>query len=325
MENEKPLISIVVLNFNGLQFIKRTIPKLFELHYENYEIIVIDNGSTDGSVDYIKSINSIIFLESKRIGEKNYACNLAISNAKGEYILLLDNDLLINDSYILDKLINYTKTLNNVGTISLAYTNENETYSKGYGCYFSYYYSWEKPNLNLSIIKKMNMSIIGSPNGSGFFIKKSIWDAVGGYDDFLPFGGDDDDLGIKLWLQGYKNYLFSESIQTHIGIETRTNTLLYSQKFGKKVFAHLYTIVKNFNFHNMVLTLIGYTLFILLKSIKQSIDRKNLLPFRMAINGYYNFIKNIPYALKKRRFIQSNRKIKKDIFLKIRPNIKTLK
>jgi len=44
MKQKIPLISIVVLNWNGLHFLKETIPSLLDIDYPNYEIIVVDNG-----------------------------------------------------------------------------------------------------------------------------------------------------------------------------------------------------------------------------------------------------------------------------------------
>lgn len=311
-----------MINYNGYNYIQRTIPPLFKFDYPNYEIIIADNGSEDESIKYLKSIKNINIIHSPRKGEKNYACNLAVSKAKGKYVLLMDNDFIITDNKLLQNLINSINSLPNTGCISLAYADEHRETTKGYGCYSSYYYSWEKPEIPLKVITTMHGNYVGSPNGSGLFFEKKIWEEVGGYDDFLPFGGDDDDLGMKLWLSGYKNYLYSKSIQIHIGIPERTDTKRYSVKFEKKVFAHLYTIVKNYRFANMLITILGYTIFIILKSLKQALERKSILPITSGLRGFLKFFRNLPQAIKKRRQIQDRRLVKKDVFLKIRPILK---
>jgi len=318
--NFAPLISIVVINYNGKSYLEETLPPLLNLNYPNYEIIVVDNGSTDRSINFIKTIKKIKLIESERIGEKNYACNLGISKSKGEYILLMDNDLIITDLDILNDLIFEINNLHNCGAISLAFKNRGENLSNGYGNFICFYYAYEKTNISLDEILQMHETAIGTPNGSGFFIKKELWDKVEGYDDHLPFGGDDDDIGIKIWLYGYSNYLFSKSVQIHIGMPERTDTYKYSVKLQKKTYAHMYTIVKNFRVINVFISLIGYITFSSAKAIKQSIKRKSFKPLTSTIIGYFTFIKNIPTALKKRKKIQKNRITKNDIFFKIRPS-----
>lgn len=258
-------ISIVIINFNGLKYLKETLKEVQSLDYPLYEVIVVDNGSTDGSIEFLKTNKKIRLIQSPRIGEKNYACNFGISHANGDFILLLDNDLLIQDRMLLKNLLSEYICLELCGSISLAFMERGSDLTKGYGCYTSYYYSWEKPEISCEKLIKMNGSFVGSPNGAGIFIEKKLWDSIGGYDDHLSFGGDDDDLGMRLWMMGYKNYLYSKSIQLHIGQGERTDTDKYSHKLEKKVYAHLYTIVKNFKVTNALVTVAGY-LFIVLQN-----------------------------------------------------------
>jgi len=318
--NTYPLISIVVINFNGKKYLEETIPAIFELNYPNYEILLVDNGSTDGSIEFVKKLDGIKYIKSERIGEKNYACNLGISKSKGEYILLMDNDLILVEKDILKNLLNETNHLPDCGSIGLAYVNRNTNRTEGYGCYLSLYYSWEKPNIAIDEVKQMHGRPVGNPNGAGIFIKKELWNYVGGYDDHLQFGGDDDDLGMRLWMFGYSNYLYSNSLQIHIGMAERTDTVKYATKFQKKVYAHMYTIVKNFSLINAIITINGYIIFSSAKAFKQSIKRKSIKPLTSTAHGYYTFITNIPTALRKRKDLQKERLVKDDIFLKIRPS-----
>jgi GT2 family glycosyltransferase len=308
-----------MLNYNGLKYLKRTIPPILKLDYPNYEFIIVDNGSTDGSIEFINKFKRIRLIKSPRLREKNFACNYAIKRAKGGYILLLDNDIIIREKRVLHSLMNNYYGLDKPGTLSFAYTNEGENLSKGYGCFFSYYFNREILYLNKNQIININNIKVGSPAGIGLFIKSSLWKDLGGYDDNLIFGGDDNDLGIKVWLMGYKNYLYSKTIQTHLGFVERQDNKKYPLRFKEIFYAHLYTVVKDFKFFNMVTTILGHSTFMFLKSIKQSFSRRHLGPFISFFQGYFLFLKNLPVALKKRKEIQSKRVIKEDIFLKIRP------
>ncbi len=319
MYQEKPnSISVIVLNYNGLQYLKRVLPELLDLQYANYEVVVVDNGSTDGSLDYIKSIN-VRTIISPRTGEKNFACNFAIENVNSEFIFLMDNDVVIQEKTILQNLITRFYELNKVGQIGLSFINEHESTVLSYGMYLGIFFSKNlKPIPPYKFSKDQKISYA---DGKAFFIKKSTWTEVGGYDEFLKFGGDDNDLGIRLWIYGYNNYLYSDSVQVHIGMAERTNILKYSYKFRKMVFGHMFTITKNYTQLNLVTSLPAYMCYSLLKAVKQSIWRFSYRPLMSWILALYDFFLNIKANIQKRKNIRSARSVKNDIFFDIDPPI----
>lgn len=320
MKNKKfPLISVVMLNYNGLKYLKQTIKPILNQTYPNFEFIIVDNGSTDGSIKYIKKQKKIKLIISPKLREKNFACNYAIKRAKGEYIFLLDNDLLVKNNFLLINLINFSKKFSSFGCISLAFMDKGVEKSKYYGGYFDFYFIKELKSRSKHELKKMNKAIIPYPHGASLFITKKIWEEVGGYDSYLKFGGDDNDLGIRLWLKGYKNYLYSETLQLHLGLPERQDNKKYSLKWREMVYAHLYTILKNYKLLNTIIVLNSFCIFAFLKSVKQSLFRLHYGPFFAYFQGIYLFLKNLPHTLKMRKRIQSKRVIKEDIFLKIKP------
>lgn len=319
MKKCRPKVSIVMVNFNGLRYLSRTIPALQKISYSPLEIILADNGSTDGSLEYAESMQSVIVVRTQPIGAKNAACNSAIEKATGEYILLIDNDALIGDRDILQKLLNQYSQHKKTGSIGLSFCDNGEDRSKSYGGYLGYYYIRGQSAIAVDHLKMRHGSIIGFPEGKGLFIKKSIWKEVGGYDETLVFGGDDSDLGTRLVLAGYNNYLFSESLQKHLGNEEKGNTGRYSLKWRYNTRAILHTILKDYSLVNMGVTLIGFTLFGAAKSLKQSIVRKSPMPLQSFVAGYWDFLRNINKSLQKRRTVQQSRVIKSDCFLSIRP------
>ena len=96
------LVSIIIPMYNRSKYIEECINSVIHQTYKNLEIIIIDDASTDNSVEIVKSINDdrikIIKLE-KNLGASN-ARNIGIKNAKGKYICFLDSD----DYWVLDKL-----------------------------------------------------------------------------------------------------------------------------------------------------------------------------------------------------------------------------
>lgn len=98
----EPLVSIITPNYNGQKFIKNTIESVIKQTFQNWEMLIVDDGSTDGSdkiiKEYAKKNPRIKFLKTnlskfpKLVPGPGAARNTAIEAAKGKYIAFLDND-----------------------------------------------------------------------------------------------------------------------------------------------------------------------------------------------------------------------------------------
>lgn len=102
-ENKLPLISIQILNWNRPEETVRAIYSALNQSYSNFEIVIVDNGSTDHSVDLIKSTFPDLLVIQL---DKNYGCpggrNLGIEHCKGDYIFYLDNDGVLHKDALLN-------------------------------------------------------------------------------------------------------------------------------------------------------------------------------------------------------------------------------
>lgn len=93
-------MSVIIPNYNGALYLKEAVNSVLEQDYVNKEVIVVDDGSTDNSVELLKEFGSkIILIESKNNGAST-ARNIGISAAKGEYLAFLDSD----DIWVTNKL-----------------------------------------------------------------------------------------------------------------------------------------------------------------------------------------------------------------------------
>ena len=83
-----PLVSIIIVNYNGKTHLEECLSSLEKIDYKNYEIILVDNNSTDTSVEYVKntypSITIIKLNRNYGFAEPN---NIGAKNAKGDYLL----------------------------------------------------------------------------------------------------------------------------------------------------------------------------------------------------------------------------------------------
>ena len=92
-----PKVSIIIINYNGKHHLESCLESLLKINYDNIEIIVVDNNSTDDSVSFISTNFPDLILiklnENKGFAEPN---NLGAKIAKGDFLLLLNNDILDN-------------------------------------------------------------------------------------------------------------------------------------------------------------------------------------------------------------------------------------
>jgi len=117
--NSTPFISILIPCYNAAKFVHQAINSCLSQDYTNFEIILVDDGSTDDTLhvirDFEKEYANISVFSQQNAGSSS-ARNLAIQHAKGDYFLYLDTD----DVLVPNALINYTKVLKNKKTVVIA-------------------------------------------------------------------------------------------------------------------------------------------------------------------------------------------------------------
>ena len=97
----QPLVSVIIVNWNGKKWLQKCLDSLLSQTYQNLEIIIVDNASTDKSVDYIQeNYPQVRLIVSEKNGWFAYGNNLWIKDAKGELILLLNNDTWLDNDLI---------------------------------------------------------------------------------------------------------------------------------------------------------------------------------------------------------------------------------
>jgi GT2 family glycosyltransferase len=91
---------VIVVNWNGSRTLSRVLESVCRQRYKNIELIVVDNGSTDGSLDLLKSDPSVRLIANP--GNRGFAAanNQALSLARGEFVLLLNNDAILTEDYV---------------------------------------------------------------------------------------------------------------------------------------------------------------------------------------------------------------------------------
>ncbi len=127
---EPPRISIVVLSFNRLSYLKNTIPAILRtVAKEQCEIIVVDNGSNDGSAEYIQAahargaISKAVLLKKNHGISAGYNYGFAVADDRSEYVMKLDSDIVLISPGALDSTISFLSANPDVGFAALNQVN----------------------------------------------------------------------------------------------------------------------------------------------------------------------------------------------------------
>lgn len=160
-------LSIITVNLNNLEGLKKTMTSVFEQTFDVYEYIVIDGGSTDGSKEYIEQhAGKLAYWVSEPDKGIYHAMNKALAKAAGRYLLFLNSG-----DYLIDSKILQDTDINDF-TADIVYGNivikeEGRQWTKKYPGMLAFDY-FTKDTL---------------PHSGGAFIKRELFERVGGYNE----------------------------------------------------------------------------------------------------------------------------------------------
>ncbi len=202
---KEDLVSIIMPVYNGEDFLDRSIKSVLRQTYQNWELLLIDDGSEDDSARIIERYledDRIKFLKNDSNSGISATRNKGINNSNGEYIALLDQD----DEWFADKLQKQVKALNGLGyDYGLIYSNLEVRFDNGDVTERKKEIEPEPTiieNLELMLLR----NLISSPT---VLIRKEVLDDVGLFDDSIKWGGDDYDLWIRI-AHKYKFFYIDE-------------------------------------------------------------------------------------------------------------------
>lgn len=189
----KDKLSIVVLNYNNRNVIFKSVNTLLKFNdFYNYEIIVVDNGSTDGSYELLqkKYEGKIKLIKNSKNGCSS-GRNLGVKHTNREYIMFLDSDQWITNKYWLKPYENIYDKFPNLGLIGWAagfFNNRNQAYHVVDN--FPYRY------MPANMLARYDISYLGS---GGMIVKREDFDKIGGFDlKYDPTCYEDTDLSLAI-------------------------------------------------------------------------------------------------------------------------------
>ena len=284
--NKIPLISIIILNYNGGKLVEDCINSIINSNYSNLEIILVDNDSQDNSHHICKEkFSNIILIENNENLGYCEGNNVGIRKANGEFVVILNPDTIVTKDW-LDFLIDAYKK-NGEGFYQpklLAADNQKRINSMGNMInLFGFGYSRNKGLEDKNEIKEVKQITYAS--GACLFVPRITLDKIGYFDSFLFAYHDDLDLGWRGMQLNVKSFLVPKSIVYHAES--------FSFKWSKKKFYLLernrwYCLLTHYSkktFYKLLPSLLLIEFFMFFYYLKKGMIKEK-------ISGYNDIIKN---------------------------------
>ncbi|WP_413533400.1 glycosyltransferase family 2 protein [Empedobacter brevis] len=227
------IVSVIIVNYNGKKYIKNCFDSLQEqLSNLSYEIILVDNNSSDDSVDYIKDnypeVKVIESDENLGFGSGN---NLGVTYAQGKYVLLFNNDTILLNP--INEGISFLENNIDVGILGIKMIDAKKNYLQSAGIFPNY--------INMIIFKKLfinteeftsgnfkqNVYNVDWVSGAFMLLKKQLYEEINGFDKDYFMYVEDVDFCKKIADKNLKRVFFPSLKYIHyVGFKTTKNPLI---------------------------------------------------------------------------------------------------
>lgn len=298
-----PKCSIVIVNTNELHHLKICLPTIISQNYPDFEVIVVDNASQDGSIDYIERAYPQVKVVRNQCN-LGYAAanNIGFESASGDYIAVLNPDTKVEPDWLIELVsaleddrqaamatpkILLLSNPERINTCGNEITLTGLTFCRGL----------DQPRRNYPVPET-----VSAVSGAAFVIRKSVLTHIGGFDESFFIYYEDTDLSLRAILAGYECLYIPTSVIFHN----------YSFKFSPR---KCYFQERN-RYYSLLKTLRWPTFFVLLPELLIS----EVLAWGYAIicssahvnnkfQSYVWLVRNINKILTARKKVQNLRSI----------------
>ncbi len=212
------LTSIIIVTHNQLEFTEKCLQSIWEYTDEPIELIVVDNGSNDGTVEYINSITGIKLIENKENRGFPAGANQGLRVASGENILFLNNDVIVTTGWLrrMLEVLNARPNIGLCGPLSNNVSGEQQIPVDYNSLEDIDNFSWKHAERNVGIVRNTNRLV-----GFCLFAKRKMLHEIGGFDERFGIGNfEDDDLCLRAVEKGWRCVIACDSFVHHFGHQT---------------------------------------------------------------------------------------------------------
>lgn len=250
-----PLVSIIILNYNGADLLPPCLDSLEDLSYSNREVIVVENGSVDNSIEVLSHYPWVKVIRTEKNLGSTGGYNYGLPHSRGDFVLMMNNDMVANRDFV-TVLANYLAEHPEVGIVQgkMVLPRSGGTlevcgsYLTSFG--FPYHYGYFKPDGP----KYQRNYPVFTGKGACMMFRREVVANSGGYyfnPDFHCYY-EETDLCHRAWLSGYETHFVSSPAVQHLsGV-----TIARSEKSGFNLQFYLrnmmYSLLTNLQFASVL-------------------------------------------------------------------------
>ena len=206
-KTQLPLVSVVIPTYNSAQYLPETIESVLSQSWQDFEIIIVDDGSTDNTQEVVRAFNSnkIRYIRQKNTGGPASPRNVGIHHARGKYISLLDSDDLMSRNKLAET-VAFLERHSDLGLLFANFVVCNERGDSFPGTFLDEFQAfWDLPKKQVgekwfiieSALAYKNLLCHNFIGISGTVVPKAVFLSVGGFDESIS-GPEDRDMWLRI-------------------------------------------------------------------------------------------------------------------------------
>ncbi len=296
VEGKEDQVSAIVVNYNGGAYLDDCLSSLLRQSHVNLEVILVDNVSTDGSVEHVRDkFPEVRVIENERNIGYGAAVNRGVALSKSSYIIPLSYDLRL-DEYCISELV---RLVNQEG-VGAAQAKLLDAFQPGLINYYGHVLNF----LGMACCGHINepdradLKEEEIPAGNHVLVRRGLFERLGGFDENIFLYQEDTDLCWRIRLLGKKIMISPRAVMYHkYDFWRNPNKFYHSEK------ARAIMLMKNYSLSTLLL--IAPAAFLL-----EAAEFVHALMYRWfwrKVKSYGEIVVSLPSIIKKRRLVQRDR------------------
>lgn len=290
--------TVIIPNYNGLRFMDECIDALNDQTYRNFKILVVDNGSTDGSVEWLREKKLETIFLSENTGFSG-AVNIGIRAAATPYVILLNNDTRVDEYYVAEMVRTICASEKIFSVSSRMIQMYHPELMDDAGDMYSVLGWAYQRGVGQSIERYRKPCRIFSACAGAAIYRRAVFDEIGYFDEMHFAYLEDLDVGYRARIAGYDNVYCPAAIVWHVGSGT-SGSKYNSFKVKLAARNNIYVNYKNMPAPQLFINAVPIAVGVLLKYLffkKIGYEKDYLEGLKEGVKTAYR-CKKVPYRSK---------------------------